>query len=61
MTADPAALARDHDAPTLAAALAVRLLADGRAELAAALTALLNEAAAVDPVPPNPHRQEPAQ
>ena len=50
-----AALARDHDAVTLAEALAARLLAEGRAELARVVAGLLN-GAAVDPNPPDPHR-----
>jgi hypothetical protein len=50
------ALAREHGAVTLAEALAARLLADGRAELAAALASLLN-GAAIDPNPPDPHRE----
>jgi hypothetical protein len=53
----PAArLAAEYDAPTLAGALVARLLADGRAELAAGLRALLSGGAVgiIDPTPPYP-------
>jgi hypothetical protein len=48
-----ARLAREHDAPTLAAALVARLRADGRPELAAALVSMLS----LNPNPPSPHRE----
>ena len=50
------ALATDHGAAILAAALVERLRLDGRAELAAAVASLLSELGAVDPNPPDPHR-----
>lgn len=59
-----ASLALQHDAPTLAAALVARLLADGRAELSGALVSMLSgllsagqERAGLDPNPPDPHRE----
>lgn len=54
-----ARLASEYDAATLAGALAARLLADGRAELAAGLRALLSGSAVgiIDPHPVDPHRQ----
>jgi hypothetical protein len=59
-TMDTAArLAEQHDARTLAAAIATRLVADGRAELAAVLTSLLAEAGIIDGNPGNPHVPSP--
>jgi hypothetical protein len=54
-----ACLARDHEAPVLAAALVVRLRAEGRDELAGAITTLVSEVVAADLIggPPNPHTQ----
>jgi hypothetical protein len=53
-----ARLAHEHDVSTLAAALVARLLADGRADVAAAVVTAL--AAGDDGIiiagPPNPHR-----
>jgi hypothetical protein len=55
-----ASLAREHEAAVLAAALVARLRADGRADLAGALVALLSGEAAgiLNPNPPDPHRAE---
>jgi hypothetical protein len=57
-----AALADQHDAQTLAAALIARLIADGRTEIAGAIGSLLTDsdhgaAGIIDPNPGNPHRQ----
>lgn len=54
------ALADAHGAATLAAALVVRLRADGRGELAAAVAAALSgdDVATINPNPPDPHRGE---
>lgn len=58
-----ARLAREHDAPTLAAALVARLRADGRAELAAVVVAALSGDAGphddpiLDPNPLHPHEE----
>ena len=51
-----ARLAREHDAPTLAAALVARLHAEGRTELEAAIGALF-PALTIDPNPPHPGEQ----
>ena len=55
-----AALAEQHDAQTLAAALVARLIADGRTEIAGAIASLLTDsddgaAGIIDPNPGNPH------
>jgi hypothetical protein len=51
-------LAQDHDAPTLAAALLVRLVADEKLVVAEAVrVALATAEGIIDPVPGNPHRE----
>jgi len=52
-------LAGDHVPATLAAALVLRLRADGHPELAS-VVALLARVGILDPNPPTPHREGPA-
>ena len=60
-TREPAAgnvaadLACAHGAGLLAAALLVRLRAEGRAEVADRVAAALGAAGIIDPTPPDPH------
>ncbi len=51
------ALAEAHAPATLAAALVLRLRADGHAEVAAVI-ALLAQVGILDPNPPTPHRED---
>ncbi len=50
-----AALVKQHDARTLAAALLARLTADGNAALVTPVAKALTEAGFLDPTPPHPH------